>query len=59
MFADELRTRGFLAGGTPLNERGFTPADIGPTGDPRVLHRELHYTKLDPGVAGKFQSWSG
>ena len=38
--------RRLLARRTLLHERGFTPPDVGPASDARVLHRDFHYTKL-------------
>jgi hypothetical protein len=55
MVGDQLRARRFLSSCTPLHESGFASADIGPTGDSCLFHREFHYTKLDPIPARKFR----
>ena len=55
VLGDELGAGRFVAGGAALDERRLAAADVRPTGDPRLLHGEFHYTKLDPGVARKFR----
>src|SRR5262249_589468 len=46
VLGDQVGARGLLAGRTLLHERSFAPADVGPTSDPRLLHRDFHYTKV-------------
>jgi hypothetical protein len=48
---NELCARGFLAGCTALHQCRLAAADVRPTGNSRLLHREFHYTKLDPTLA--------
>jgi hypothetical protein len=48
MLGDEFRAGELLAGRAPLHQRGLSAADVGPTGDARLLHRDFHYTNLDP-----------
>ena len=43
MFGDQLTSRGFVAVGTPLHERRFTPADVRPANNPCLL-QGFHYT---------------
>ena len=54
MLGDELGTRQLLAGRAALDQRRLTPADVRPTRDPGLFHREFHYTKLDPAGTRKF-----
>ena len=49
VFGHELRTGRFLTGRTALDERRLSAAYVAPTGNARLLHGDLHYTKLDPG----------
>ena len=48
VFADEFGAGQFVAGGTALHKRRLTAADIRPTSNPRLLHREFHYTNYRP-----------
>ena len=38
VLGDQLGAGRFVAGGTALHERRFAAADVGPTGDTRLLH---------------------
>ena len=46
VLGNQIGARRLLARRTLLHERGFTPPDVGPASDARVLHRDFHYTKL-------------
>ena len=54
MLGDEVRAGRFLTRCTALHQRGFAAADVGPTDDAGLLHRQVHYTNLDPSDALKF-----
>jgi hypothetical protein len=62
VLADELRAGVFVAGGTPLDQRRFAPADVGPGNGSNGFHRQLatHGSTallpyhLDTGTRGKF-----
>ena len=56
MLGDELGAGRLLAGDAPLHERRLAAADVRPTRDTGLFHREFHYIKLDPGPARKFRS---
>ena len=53
VFADEFGAGQFVAGGTALHKRRFAAADIRPTSNPRLLHREFHYTNFRPRAGPK------
>ena len=48
MLSHELGAGRLVARCTALHKRRLTAADIRPTRNPRLLHREFHYTKIRP-----------
>ena len=44
VFGDELGAGAFVSDGAALHERRFAPSDVRPTRNPRLLHREFHYS---------------
>jgi len=55
VLGDEFRAGKLFPSGTALDQHRLPPADVGPTRNPRLFHRDFHYTKLDPGRAGWFR----
>lgn len=54
VFADELGAGRFVPFGAPADKGRFTAADVRPADDTSLLHREFHYTSLDPDPDPKF-----
>ncbi len=50
---NELGAGQFVAGRATLHKRRLTAVDVRPTGNPRLLHREFHYTNFRPRAAAK------
>ena len=44
-----------FAGGAALDQHRLPAADPRPARNPRLFHRDFHYTKLDPGRARWFR----
>ena len=55
VLADQLRAGKLFPRGAALNQHRLAPADVGPARNPRLFHRDFHYTKLDPGRARWFR----
>jgi hypothetical protein len=55
VLGNQFRAGKLFPGGAALDQHRLAPADVGPTRNPRLLHRDFHYTKLDPGRAGWFR----
>ena len=48
VLGDQLGAGRFVAGGAALDERGLAAADVGPTGDARLLHGESPLYQVRP-----------
>src|SRR5262249_46124418 len=48
MLSHQFRAGRFVPGCTALHKRRFAAADVRPTRNPRLLHREFHYTNFRP-----------
>jgi hypothetical protein len=48
VFGDELRARKLIPFCTPQHKSRFSARNLGPTADPCLFHRQVHYTSLDP-----------
>jgi hypothetical protein len=55
VLGDELRAGKLFPGGAALDQHRLPAADVRPARNPRLLHRDFHYIKLDPGSAGSFR----
>jgi hypothetical protein len=55
VLGDQFRAGKLFPSGAALDQHRLPPADVGPTRNPRLFHRDFHYTKLDPGSAGWFR----